>query len=163
MVLDKTFVAAFAVLLVAGARADGLQTCFGLRGIQLYVKPKFDLHATWDQEFGFQEKVLKCGNLSEKVNFGYDPAFPWHGARVGANVGLQTSYKLARHGSLSVYTKLNHNLIQSWKQSFGVKRHVWSYRRNYVSVSVAYRFAYPFIQHRKPSWVAQASFVVPLG
>lgn len=137
----------------------------GLKDVSLYLKPKYDLVRTWDQEFGVVSTLARYGNLSEVTNFCYDPTYPidFH-SRPKYSLGFQFVYSFIPGPTrIGVYTKPKYNLVNLWKEESGVTARLYNSKSLVVSTNLAYVFNYPYISHKKPNWLALVSFAFPLS
>ena len=162
----KALLIAATVATATIASADQIQWINSWRDVQGYLKPKYDMVRTFDQEFGVQATVAKYGRFREQLNFTWDPTYPIRlgGSKPRWSFGEQTTYLLnTGRYQPGIYTKFKNNLIGTWKDESGVTAHIFSYKRNYMSANFAYIYNLPFSHTAKPQWLALVNFVFPLG
>ena len=135
------------------------------RDVQLYLKPKYNLVRTWDQEFGIQATLARYGNLSEVTNFCYDPLYPINlDKKPRFSVGFQIAYTFTGLPSkISVYTKTKELMTGPWKQESGFSMRLYTSKSLIVSTSLAYVYNYPYRSHQKPQYLSLVNLQFPLG
>lgn len=142
-----------------------LQWLDGLKDVQLYLKPKFDLVRTFDQEFGVQATVVRDGNLALQTNFCYDPTYPIEfNKNPRYSLGFAFIYYLEPLPlNLGIYTKPKYNMVNVWKEETGLTTRLFTSRSLVISANAAYVYNYPCIANRKPNWLALINFQFPLS
>jgi hypothetical protein len=136
-----------------------------LKDVQLYLKPKYNLIRTWDQEFGVQASVFKEGNFLLQSNLCYDPNYPidFH-SKPHYSLGFAFVYYFAPLPfKPGIYTKPKYNLVNLWKQETGLTLRLFTSRSFVVSANAAYVYNYPYIAGQKPNWLGLVNFQFPLG
>jgi len=150
---------------LAAAQSAPLQWFDGLKDVSLYLKPKFNLIKTWDQEFGVMARVAHEGNFAVVANVTYDPVYPVAFNREPRfSAGLQFTYIFTHEPlPIGVYTKPKYDLFSHWKQESGVTARLFTSRSLIISTNLAYVWNYPYIKGQTPNWLALINFQFPLG
>ena len=142
-----------------------LEWCEGLKDVSVYLKPKYNLINTWDQEFGAMVRVLYDGNFVAVTNFCYDPLYPVAFNRAPRySAGLQFTYYFTQAPMpVGVYTKPKYDLFSHWKEESGVTTRLYTSKSLIISTNLAYVWNYPYISGQAPNWLALINFQFPLG
>ncbi|MHB8637908.1 MAG: hypothetical protein ACYC96_15710 [Fimbriimonadaceae bacterium] len=165
MIVNRALTLLLLPLILPAAHADGLKFIHNWRDVQLYLKPKYDLVRTFDQEFGIVATVAQDGNFREAVNFCYDPTYPIRlNQKPHYAIGAQTTYIFMHSKQLpGIYTKIKSNFVGVWKEESGFTARVFTSPRVIVSANLAWLFTYPYKSSAKPQWLALVNFQFPLG
>jgi hypothetical protein len=147
------------------SKAPKLTFINSAKDVQLYLKPKYNLVRTWDQEFGIQAVLARYGNLSQTTNFADDPLYPINfNKKPRFTVGFQVTYSFTSLPTkLGVYTKTKELLIGPWKQESGITGRLFTAKSFYVTANLAYVYNYPYKSGQKPQWLSLINIQVPLG
>lgn len=135
------------------------------KDVQLYVKTKYDLFHTWDQEFGIQATLFRYGNLAEGTNLCFDPKYPIRlDQKPRFSIGFQLSYLLVPSAlKLAVYTKIKTIFGSVWKEESGVTFRLYTSPDLIISSNLAYIYNWGYSPRQKPQYVALVNFQFPLG
>ena len=134
--------------------------------VQLYLKPKYNLVRSWDQELGIQATLFHYGNFAEVTNFAYDPTYMIRfDQKPHFTMGAQfTYYLMPLPWKIGIYTKPKASPFPyTYKDESGVTWRFYTSKRLIVTSNLAYVFTFPFHTSAKPQWLALVNFQFPLG
>jgi len=132
----------------------------------LYLKPKYNLVSSFDQEFGIQATLFRHGNFAEITNFAYDPTYMIRlDQKPRFTMGAQfTYYMTPLPWKIGIYTKPKSSPFPyTYKDESGFTWRFYTSKNLIVTSNLAYVFTFPFQSSAKPQWLALVNIQFPLG
>lgn len=136
------------------------------KDVQFYLKPKTGFIGNWDQEIGLQATVYRSGNLSEVLNFAYDPTYNIRlDQKPRFTMGAQTGYMFLVHPfPVTIYDKPKASPFPyTYKNESGLSVRFYDTPFLKINANLAYVFTFPFKNNQKPQYLGLINFQFPLG
>jgi hypothetical protein len=149
----------------ASAQQSGTQYFRGLADLSLYLKPRFNTPNLWDQQGGLRARLMRSGNASAEYSLAYDPYYPIKFNNIPRwTTGIQFAYFFTKLPiPIAVYTTPKYNLVNTWKEEFGLNFRFLQTRRVYVNSSLDYQPTFPYVEKQKSVFQASLTVGFPLG
>jgi hypothetical protein len=148
----------------ASAQQAGPLYFKGIDDLSIYLKPRFSTPNVWDQQVGLRARLVKFGNASAEYSIAYDPYYPIKfDVKPRWTTGVQFAYFFTQAPiPIGVYTTPKYNLVNSWKEEFGLNFRIIQKPRYYVNSSVDYQANFPYVDKGKPTFQASLTVGFPL-